>query len=194
VFRRIETPVPLGPDTEKGTIKMKRWNQPVQCCATHGSYIPQYNTIIEDNEETPWSVDIYQPIFLLGTWYKWHWHESDYKGQHEVFHEDSYIHGIDDVYKPNCDFKELKNGCWRATGGMQGWFSEPDLLNTPFVHLALTLQSTISAQQPSQRDMARIETRKPLLFILRKQAQVPLQCGKSLMAEYRITPVLVFWT
>jgi hypothetical protein len=137
VFRRIETPVPFGPDTVKGTIKMKRWNQPVQCCATHGSYMPQFNTIIEDNEKTPWSVDIYQPIFLLGAWYKWHWHESDYKGkwEREVFDENSYIHGVDDVYKPNCDFKELNNGCCRATGGMQGWFSEPDLLNVPYMYI-----------------------------------------------------------
>jgi hypothetical protein len=81
------------------------------------------------------------------------------------------------VYKPNCDFKELKNGCWRAVGGMQGWASQPDLLNIPYVHLALTLQSTIAAQQPSQRHMARQESRKALLFILRKQAQVPVQCG-----------------
>ena len=61
IFRRIETPVSLGPDTEKGTIRMKRWNHPVQCCATHGSYIPQYNTVIEDNEETPWSVTSTNP-------------------------------------------------------------------------------------------------------------------------------------
>ena len=187
IFRRIETPVSLGPDTEKGTIRMKRWNHPVQCCATHGSYIPQYNTVIEDNEETPWSVDIYQPIFLLGTWYKWHWHDSDHKGHHE-FAESSYIHGIDDVNKPNCNFKELKHGCWRATGGMEGWHQEPDLLSIPYVHLALTLQSKISAQQPSQRDMARLETRKATLFVLRRQAQVPLQISAQHMDEKPSSP------
>jgi hypothetical protein len=64
IFRRVETPVPLGPDTVKGTIKMQRWHHPVQCCATHGSYIPQYNTIIEDNEEKPWSVGRHLPTHL----------------------------------------------------------------------------------------------------------------------------------
>jgi hypothetical protein len=124
----------------------------------------------------PWTVDIYQPIFILGTWYKWQWHpdcpivQPGFEDTHIYNEDDEYEYGVDDQYKPGCEFRKLQNGFWRACGGMKGWRAQPDLVNYAYTHMALTLQSMIAAQQPSQRHMAREETRKALLFILRKQA------------------------
>jgi hypothetical protein len=91
--------------------------------------------------------------------------------------------GVDDPHKPSCDFRKLQNGFWRAFGGiMKGWRDQPDLVNYAYTHMALTLQSMIAAQQPPQRHMAREETRKALLFVLRKQAAI--RHGTELIDAY----------
>ena len=101
--------------------------------------------------------------------------------------------GVDDPHKPSCDFRKLQNGFWRAFGGiMKGWRDQPDLVNYAYTHMALTLQSMIAAQQPPQRHMAREETRKALLFILRKQAAI--KHGTELIDAYAHTSSTPKWT
>ena len=86
------------------------------------------------------------PIFILGTWYKWQWQNLDCP-HHDTYTEDDYVYGVDDQYKPSCDFRKLQNGFWRACGGMKGWRDQPDLVNYAYTHMALTLQSMIAAQK-----------------------------------------------
>ena len=154
-----------------GSIQMKQY-----------PWVNTYNRILQEFEEMPWTVDIYQPIFILGTWYKWQWQNQLGFVDAYIYDEDDYVYGVDDLYKPSCDFRKLQNGCWRACGGMKGWRDQPDLVNYAYTHLALTLQSMIAAQQPPQRHMAREETRKALLFVLRKQATI--RHGSELIDAY----------
>jgi hypothetical protein len=49
----------------------------------------------------PWTVDIYQPIFILGTWYKWQWHpdcpivQPGFEDTHTYNEDDEYEYGVD---------------------------------------------------------------------------------------------------
>jgi hypothetical protein len=139
VFRRLLIPRCTYPDMLTGNIQMKQ-----------SPWVTKYNIFLQDNEQMPWTVDIYQPIFILGTWYKWQWQNLDCP-HHDTYTEDDYVYGVDDQYKPSCDFRKLQNGFWRACGGMKGWRDQPDLVNYAYTHMALTLQSMIAAQQPPQR-------------------------------------------
>jgi hypothetical protein len=63
VFRRLHIPRCSNHRDEDnlmtGSIQMKQY-----------PLISTYNRLLQDNKEMPWTVDIYQPIFILGTWYK----------------------------------------------------------------------------------------------------------------------------